>query len=83
MEKIKVFATVQIFLIDTIPNFFKKLREFVGEFSIEGMADNFRNDTIVISFYTDKVSFIDGEERRVDLVLKDENNEVNFIDIIK
>lgn len=80
---IKVFATASLQLIDQLPGFFGKLKEFVGEFSIDGMANNYQNDSIVISFYTDKVKFAEGEERLVCLECKNENGEWNFTNINK
>ncbi len=82
----KVYCKVSLELLDDLKGFFKKLHEFVGDFTIEGEDKHsfLPMRPIIISFYTDKVSFIEGEIRQVELqAMNDANNDWHFTDIIK
>jgi len=74
-----------------MPGFFKKLKEFVGEFRIEQQpVQDIEPGIITISFYTDKVRIEEGKTRQVDIVaewrtinLQPENKIVNEWDFVK
>jgi hypothetical protein len=54
-----------------MPNFFEKLKAFVGEFRIEQQPiEDTYPGCITISFYTDKVNIEEGKKRQVDLTAK-------------
>jgi hypothetical protein len=57
-----------------LPNFWRKLKRFLGEFRIEqqSMEDSIRG-IITISFHTDKVEIPEGEDRQV--ILECRSNE--------
>lgn len=64
----KVFFKTSLALIDTLPGFFGKLKEFVGEFTIEGQDfTTYPQGELVFSFYTDKFNMGEGEDRMVDI----------------
>jgi hypothetical protein len=57
-------------LIDSIPNFFSWLKSQIGDFKVEGSDfTTGHTDVLIFSFYTNKVSFNEGESRFVDLQL--------------
>lgn len=51
-----------------MPDFFEKLKEFVGHFRIEPQqVDDSYRGIVTISFFTDKVEVKEGEYAQVDL----------------
>ena len=69
-----VYCKISFVVIETAPDFFKKLKEFTGGFRIEAQSVEDIGRNMTISFYTDKVQFIEGESRYVDLEAKGESN---------
>jgi len=63
-----VFTRAAIELIDQQPGFFKKLKDFVGEFRIEEQPIEDIGRTITFSFAYNEIEFIEGEARQVVLV---------------
>lgn len=81
-----VYCTISVPLLDELPKFWAKLKAFVGDYRIEPhpLDQWVNNDEIIISFFTDKIEFAEGERRRVVLTAKNkENGEWDFIEIIK
>ena len=66
-----VFAKIQLELIDQFPDFFSKLKAFVGHFRIEAQSvtDTYE-EVLTVSFYTDKVEIPLGEPKSVFLKAK-------------
>lgn len=62
-----------------------KLQSLVGDFTIEGHDyHSAQNDVLIISFFTDKVRFEEGENRMVDVLFKkNENGDIILCNIIK
>lgn len=82
----KVYCKVSLELLDDLTGFFKKLHAFVGDFTIEGEDKEswLPMRPIVISFYTDKIQFAEGEQRLIELQAKrDEKGDWDFSDIKK
>lgn len=79
----KVYCKIALDLIDGLIGFFGKLKEFVGEFTIEQQTV-YDKAVITISFYTNKVKLSEGEDRQVLLEAKSkEDGDWEFTRIIK
>lgn len=70
-EMTLVFAKIQLELIDQFPDFFSKLKAFVGHFRIEAQSvtDTYEG-ILTVSFYTDKVEIPLGDPKSVFLKAK-------------
>ena len=65
----RVFIHASKILLEQDPSILKIIRELFGEYIIEGEVPGM-NYAVVISFFTDKLSFIEGENRRVDITFR-------------
>jgi hypothetical protein len=66
-----VYIKVHLCLIEDMPDFFRKLKRYVGWFRIESQdVHDIENSRMVISFYTDKVKIEEGKSRQVDIEAK-------------
>jgi hypothetical protein len=80
-----VYAKIQYDLIDTTPNFFAKLKRYVGLFRVEAQdIHDYLNGVMTVSFYTNKVEIKDGESALVHLEAKrNKRGSWYFTNIIK
>ena len=70
----KVFFKATFGALDLIK--LERLRQLIGDYSFEGMDyESFQPDVVVISFYTDKVEFKEGDRKQVGLVFKTQDDQ--------
>jgi hypothetical protein len=57
-----------------MPDFFRKLKRYVGWYRIEAQDTyDIEREIVAISFYTDKVKIKEGKSRQVDIEAKSNN----------
>lgn len=67
-----------------MPDFFKKLKAFIGEFRIEQQQiQDVEPGIVTISFWTDKVQIEEGKTRQVDITAENNENGWDFIALSK
>ena len=63
-----VFVKISLGVVDEFKGFFAKLKEFIGDFRIEGQdVYDVDKKVIKVSFYTDKIEIKEGESRQVEI----------------
>lgn len=78
-----VYCKISLELINNLPDFFRKLKAFIGVFRIEQQTVWDIDKYMTISFHTDDVSFIEGEDKEVLLQAENTNEGWQFTTIIK
>ena len=80
-----VYVKISLALIDHLTDFFKKLKDFVGEFTIcqQDVHESYLG-VITIQFFTDKIKFKEGENRQCEILAKsNEDGTWEFTEIKK
>lgn len=80
----QVFCRIQL-QITEMPKFWAKLKRFIGHYRIEAQSfEDSEREQIMISFYTDKIKFAEGERKQVDFLAKrNDKGSWYFIDMQK